>query len=81
MGVQIDPSDLPALIRVNDVARWLGIQPVRVRQLILRGYLKASKPPGMRDYLIRKADVEAYLAEGERLVEEQATTSTEPIEG
>ncbi len=45
-------------------ARYLGVSPGRVRQLIIENRLKSEKHG--RDHLIQEAALQAYLATGKK---------------
>lgn len=45
---------------VRDVANMTGKTVESVRNWIRNGQLKARKPPGCRDYIIRKADFDLF---------------------
>jgi len=45
-------------VTTKQAAEILGVEPSRVRQLILSGQLPASKPG--REWMLRRRDVEAF---------------------
>ena len=45
---------------VKEVAKMTGKTPETVRSWIVGGKLKARKPPGCRDYIIRQDDFERF---------------------
>lgn len=54
------------LLRVADVARWLGMHPETVREWARSGRLPASKPGGRTSpYRFRQSAIEAWLARAE----------------
>jgi excisionase family DNA binding protein len=78
--------DLPALIRVDQLARLLGISENGVRNLITRGAIPAGKIG--RQWIVRRGALLAYLRRQERALAEErglaatlASRATQPPHG
>lgn len=48
----------------ESAAKYLGVTPARVRQLIMEGRLKSEKYG--RDHLIKELDLKEYIAGGKK---------------
>lgn len=57
-------SEAPRLLQIAEAARILRCSTRTIRRQIARGYLVATKPKGLRKWLITEQSVKALLNEG-----------------
>jgi excisionase family DNA binding protein len=55
------PYDSRLTVSTTEAAKLIGVNPSRVRQLILTGKLKANKPAGIERHYIMTADLLDFL--------------------
>lgn len=57
-------KEWPDKLTVAQAHRFLGVSPAKMTQLLSRGLLKAHKNPiDLREKLIKRSDLEAFLNE------------------
>ena len=71
-----DRRENPEFLKINEAARLLGVNPRTIYRHVWAGKLPASKVGGL--YLIRRRDLETYLAEG-RLEAKADDESPRPV--
>ena len=52
--------------RCADIAKMTGNESATVRKWCREGKLKAIKPAGTRDYLIKREDFESFMGSGNK---------------
>ncbi len=57
-------SEAPKLLNITEAAAILRCSPKTIRRQIKRGHLLASKPKGLRKWLIVEQSVKQLLNEG-----------------